>query len=172
MVIWIIGLAGAGKTTVGRALYARVRAAKPNVVFLDGEDVRQVMGNDLGFTPEDRLSAAMRISRLCQLLDRQGIDVIVATLGGYPDVLAWNQTNLPKYHEVYLDVPMPTLEQRDQRGLYSGFKAGDLKNVVGLDIPFIPPTNPTIRLDTSTPLTMVQDHVTAILQTINARTDD
>ena len=37
MIIWLIGLSGAGKTTVGTRLAARLRADLPGLVYLDGE---------------------------------------------------------------------------------------------------------------------------------------
>ena len=67
MVIWIIGLAGAGKTTIGREVYHRIKRQKPNVIFLDGDDVRAIMGNDLGHTIEEREVNAWRISVLRSL---------------------------------------------------------------------------------------------------------
>jgi len=39
VVIWLIGLAGAGKTSVGRALYERVKSLEQATVFLDGDHV-------------------------------------------------------------------------------------------------------------------------------------
>ena len=80
MVIWVIGLAGSGKTTVANMLCDAFRAAKKPVVLLDGDNVRVVFGNDLGFTKRDRLINARRIRNLCYLLDQQGMNVVCAIL--------------------------------------------------------------------------------------------
>ena len=37
-------------------------------VLLDGDALREVFGNDLGYTAEDRFKCSMRYSRLCRLL--------------------------------------------------------------------------------------------------------
>ena len=39
---------------------------------------------------------------------------------------------------------MAVLVSRDQKGLYSGAKAEDVKNVACIDIEFAPPTNPDL----------------------------
>ena len=113
MVIWIIGLAGAGKTTIGSQVYNLLKSRKPNVVFLDGEDVRTIVGDDLGHTIEDRKTNIWRICRLCHCLDKQGIDVVCSTLSNQHDAQEWNRKNYTQYFEVYLDVPMDVLVARD-----------------------------------------------------------
>ena len=53
-VYWITGLSGAGKTTIGKLLYKKMKEKHPNTVFLDGDTLRKVFGDDLGYTKEDR----------------------------------------------------------------------------------------------------------------------
>ena len=142
MVIWLIGLAGAGKTTIGREVFSRLKARKPNVVFLDGDHVRAIMGNDLGYSVEDRRANAWRICRLCHYLDSQGIDVVCAILSLFHDTQDWNRQNYSQYFEVYVDVPMDELINHDQKGLYSKVLTGEMKHVVGVDISFEPPPHP------------------------------
>lgn len=158
MVIWIIGLAGAGKTTVGRALHALLQQGGRTVAFLDGDHVREMMDNDLGHTLEDRRRNGRRMSRICHYLDSQGIDVVCATLSQFDEHQGWNRANNSRYFEVYLDVPMAVLEARDQKGLYSGARAGKIRDVVGVDMPFPPPKNPDMVIaGLDTPDTMARN---------------
>ena len=166
MVVWLIGLAGAGKTTIGRALYARIRAQKPNVLFLDGDDVRTIMGNDLGHTMEDRHANAWRICRLCAYLDRQGVDVVCAILSLFPDTRAWNRDHYSRYVEVYIDVPLEVLKARDQKGLYSRAEAGLISNVAGMDLRFVPPRSPDLVLHNADVGGGTDPHVARIMSTI------
>ena len=82
---WLTGLAGAGKSTVGRELAALLRREKSAVILLDGDELRAVMsvaGNPdsaAPYSPASRADLAMRYSRLCAMLTRQGHDVICAT---------------------------------------------------------------------------------------------
>ncbi len=46
-VFWITGLSGAGKTTSGRELCSRLRAAGRPVSFLDGDSLRAAIAEDL-----------------------------------------------------------------------------------------------------------------------------
>ena len=118
-VYWLTGLSGAGKTTIGKLLYQKLRAQQDNVVFLDGDQLRQVFGDDLGYTPEQRLKSAMRNARLCKLLFDQGLDVVCCTISMFDSVRDWNRTHIPGYCEIYVKASMETLRRRDQKGLYS-----------------------------------------------------
>ena len=71
MIIWIIGLAGSGKTTIGKIVYAELKARKPSTVFLDGYRFRMIMGNDLGHTLKDREANGERMFQLCSYLDSE-----------------------------------------------------------------------------------------------------
>lgn len=145
-VYWITGLSGAGKTTVGRLLYEKLHKAKDNVVFFDGDQLRQVFGNDLGYTKEDRFQCAMRYSRICKLLADQGIDVVCCTISMFDQVRKWNRENIKSYQEIYIKVPMDVLRQRNQKGLYSGAVDGKVKDVVGLDLELELPKEPDLEI--------------------------
>jgi len=146
-VYWITGLSGAGKTTLGRALYRKLRGAKPNAVFLDGDELRGVLGDGLGHSLEDRRRLAMRYARLCRLLADQGHDVVCATISMFEDVRRWNRTRIRDYREIYVRAPIAVLRRRDRKGIYRAAARGRLKDVVGVDQPFEEPRNPDLVVD-------------------------
>lgn len=146
MIVWLIGLSSAGKTTIGRELYERITANRNDVLFLDGDNLRHVWGDDLGHTAEDRYENGWRYCRLGQLLDDQNIHAICCVLSLFEEHREWNRNNLSSYFEVYLDVPMETLEKRDTKDLYRQAHDGEMKNVVGVDIPFEEPEAPDLVL--------------------------
>ena len=154
-VYFFTGLAGAGKTTIGGLFHQRLKATKPNVVLLDGDEIRVAFGEDVGYTQPERLRWAGRIFRVCKLLSDQGIDVVVCSIAMYESVRRWNRENIPNYKEIYIKVSKDTLLQRNQKGLYT---AG--KNVVGIDLPFDEPQSPDIVVlndGDRTPLELVEE---------------
>src|ERR1700678_2126227 len=145
-VFWITGLSAAGKTSIGRALSSHLRASGCPVVFLDGDTLRAV-SNDLGYSAENRRSAAMRNGTLCRMLAEQGFDVVCSTISLFHDVQRWNRENIPRYSEIFVRVPLEELKRRDFKGIYSAAGDGQAANIVGLDIPPELPEAPDLILD-------------------------
>lgn len=139
-VFWITGLSGAGKTTVGKLLYNKIRENNKAVVFLDGDTLRQVFGDDLGYTREDRYKSAMRNARLCRMLSDMGITVICSTISMFDSVRDWNREHIADYCEIYLKVSPKVLLERNQKGLYEQ----EISNLVGFGIDMEEPKKPDI----------------------------
>lgn len=138
-VYWVTGLSGAGKTTITTELVERLRRGGFQVVHIDGDIVRNMLGNDLGYDLKDRITNAYRIARLCQFLQEQGLIVVCSTMSLYSEVWEWNRNNLHSYKLIYVKVDQEVLRKRDQKGLYSGVENGESSNVVGVDLPFQEP---------------------------------
>lgn len=143
-VYWITGLSGAGKTTIGKLLYTYLKQKKENVLFLDGDILREVYGNDLGHSLEDRYKVAMRNARLCQIVAHQNIDVVCCTISMFDEIRTWNREHIAHYKEIYLEVSMRILKERNQKGLYTDVQLGRTKNIVGMDLHLEFPQNPDI----------------------------
>jgi adenylylsulfate kinase-like enzyme len=143
-VYWITGLSGAGKTTIGTLFYQHIKAQKPNVIYLDGDILREVFGGSHGHAPEVRKKLAMQYSRLCKMLSEQGVDVVCATISMFHSVREWNRQNIKKYVEVYIKVPIDVLIERDQKQLYSRALKGEMEHVMGIDVPVEEPGNPDV----------------------------
>lgn len=162
-VFWITGLSGAGKTTIGRELWTRLRASGRPTVFLDGDILRQAIAEDLDHSAPGRQRSAMRNARICRVLSVQGVDVVCATISLLHDVHRWNRANIPGYREIYLRVPIEELVRRDPKRLYAGARRGEPKNVVGLDIPPEEPKKPDLiienhgRLDAAAAVDLILD---------------
>lgn len=145
-VYWITGLSGAGKTTIGKVFYQKLREKHDNVVFFDGDMLREVFGNDLGYSDEDRRKCAMRYSKLCDLLQKQGMYVICCTISMFDSIRQWNREHIDNYCEIYVKVSDQTLIERDQKGLYSRYQSGEEKELAGFQVGVELPKNPDLIL--------------------------
>jgi len=146
-VFWITGLSAAGKTSIGRALSSHLRASGCPVVFLDGDTLRKDVSSDLGYSAEDRRSAAMRNGMICRMLAEQGFDIVCATISLFHDVQRWNRENIPRYNEIFVRVSLEELKRRDAKGIYLLANGRRAANVVGVDIPAEIPESPDLILD-------------------------
>lgn len=137
-IFWITGLSGAGKTTVGKIVYDKIKSKKDNVVLLDGDVLRNTIAADLGYTQEDRHESARRNTRLCKLLADQNIDVVCCTICMFEDIRRWSRENNENYVEVYLKVSMDVLKKRNQKNLY----VDSQNELVGLGVCMEEPEHP------------------------------
>jgi cytidine diphosphoramidate kinase len=151
MVIWIIGLSGAGKTTLGKALVAAWRQNAPNTVLVDGDEIRKLFRQDVeasAYELDGRRRNAERMVALCEWLDRQDMNVVCCILSLFQEMRDANRARFSRYFEVYLDAPLEALIQRDQKNLYAPALRGETRNVVGVDIPFAAPLAPDLTIET------------------------
>jgi bifunctional enzyme CysN/CysC len=55
-----------------------------------------------------------------------------------------------EFIEIFVDTPLAIAEERDPKGLYQKARRGEIPNFTGIGSPYEAPTNPDIRVDTST----------------------
>ena len=146
--IWITGLAGSGKTTLAEVVVSEGRACGEEIVWLDGDLIRDFMGarTAASYTQEGRKKLSRMYGELCSFFVRRGFSVVISTVSMHPGVSEWNRKNIPGYFEVFLSVPATTLLRRNKNNMYSG-----LTDVVGLDIAAKFPKFPdlTVQIGTS-----------------------
>ncbi len=146
-VIWLTGVSGSGKSTIGEVVYKKLKELDPSAIYIDGDTIREIFDHDLGYSLEDRNKNAFRITRLCKFLRGQNISIVCAanlTSQHYRD---WCRENIEGYFEVFLKVPIDVLIKRDCKGLYARAQSGEIKNVVGVDIPFKEPEQPNLVIN-------------------------
>ena len=151
MVIWVTGLSGAGKTTLCQALFQELKPRMPQLLALDGDIIRTVLGGGLGYREEDRVVQITRLQNLAKMLSDQGLVVLVAALYASPQLLSWNRQNIDGYYEVYLEASTESLTERDTKGLYPTPDKPGIPNVVGVDIKWHPPEAPDLKINTDNP---------------------
>jgi adenylylsulfate kinase-like enzyme len=146
MVWWITGLSGAGKSTVSRLVRDGLQARGGAALLLDGDVMRDILGETLTHAPDDRRRLGLTYGRFAREVAGQGIDVICATISMSHAVREWNRAHIPRYREIYLRVPLSELERRDPQGLYAIARGGG-GQVVGADGAFEEPQCPDLVID-------------------------
>ena len=144
-VVWITGLSGSGKSSLANELAKLFRRQKRPVILLDGDDLRYVFDgkaeqNNI-YAKEQRVRLALQYSKLCEVVAKENVLVIVATISLFDEIHKRNRSRINGYVEVFLDIPVSELEKRDPKGLYSRFRAGEITNVAGLDLEVDFPTD-------------------------------
>jgi bifunctional enzyme CysN/CysC len=150
-VIWFTGLSGAGKSTIANLLEKRLHALGRHTYLLDGDNVRQGLNKDLGFTEADRVENIRRVSEVARLMADAGLIVLVSFISPFRAErrTARGLMGEGEFYEVFVDVPLEVAETRDPKGLYKKARRGELKNFTGVDSPYELPEAPEVKIDTT-----------------------
>jgi len=146
--VWLTGLPSAGKTSIARELLALLRGEGRFADLLDGDEVRRGLSADLGFDRKSREAHAGRVTFVAKLLARNGAIPIVALISPYRTSRAHARSEIGHFVEVYVNTPIEVCEQRDVKGLYKRARAGEIKEMTGVDDPYEPPESPEVVVDT------------------------
>jgi adenylylsulfate kinase len=117
--IWITGLPGSGKTTLGASLTNYLRQIGMTVAHLDGDQLREAIALREGYDSETRLSFAKSYQALAKILVSQEITVVMTTVSMFREIYETNRAEFANYFEVYLDVDFETRISSQRETLYS-----------------------------------------------------
>jgi adenylylsulfate kinase len=148
VVVWFTGFSWAGKSTIAEALTDKLRSQGCKLEVLDGDEIRENLTKDLGFSKEDRDTNIRRIGFVAQLLARNGVIVLVPVISPYRAIREEMRASIDNFVEVFVNAPISVCEERDVKGLYKQVRAGKIKQFTGIDDPYEPPTNPEVECRT------------------------
>jgi adenylylsulfate kinase len=150
--VWLTGLSASGKTTIACTLEQVLIDQGHNSYRLDGDNVRQGLNKNLGFSAEDREENIRRIGEVSRLFADAGLICISAFISPYrkdrDEARRLHEEAGLRFIEVHVATPLAVCEQRDPRGLYKRARAGELKGFTGIDDPYEEPPKPDITLHT------------------------
>ncbi|EKX67071.1 adenylyl-sulfate kinase [Streptomyces ipomoeae] len=149
--VWLTGLPSAGKTTIAYELAGRLREEGHLVEVLDGDEIREFLTADLGFSRADRNTNVQRIGFLADMLARNGVKALVPVIAPYADsreaVRKRHDASGAAYLEVHVATPVEVCSVRDVKGLYAKQAAGEISGLTGVDDPYEAPVNPDLRIE-------------------------
>ncbi|WP_099865280.1 adenylyl-sulfate kinase [Pararhizobium haloflavum] len=149
-ILWFTGLSGAGKSTVADAVEQRLFSMGCRTMSLDGDNVRQGLNRDLGFTVEDRVENIRRVAEVARLMLDAGLITLVSFISPFRSEreLARSLAGDGTFLEIFVDAPLRVCEERDPKGLYRKARSGSIPNFTGIGSPYEAPTDPELRLQT------------------------
>ena len=150
-IIWITGLSGSGKSTLAYALEQRLYKMGCRTFVLDGDNMRQGLCGDLGFSEEDRKENIRRVGETAKLFYEAGLIVIAAFISPKKEERDRVRALVPvgDFIEVYCECPLEVCEQRDPKGLYKKARLGEVNNFTGISAPYDTPINADVRIDSA-----------------------
>ena len=150
MCLWMTGLSGSGKSTIGNALEMAIYKMDKHTYILDGDNLRLGLNCDLNFSNNDRTENVRRVAETAKLMVDSGLIVIVGLISPFRSERDWVRSifNPNEFKEIYLSTSLNECEKRDVKGLYKMARGGIIKDFTGISSPYEEPLNPELTIDT------------------------
>ncbi|MBX3020568.1 MAG: adenylyl-sulfate kinase [Bdellovibrionales bacterium] len=150
LVVWTTGLSGAGKSTLTRQLERRLFSMGVNTYVLDGDNIRQGLCSDLGFSDTERSENIRRVAEVAKLFAESGTVVLTAFLSPFEEdrARARDIIGVDRFVEVFVDCPIEECEKRDPKKLYQRARQGEVTHFTGLSSRYERPQSPDVHLRT------------------------
>lgn len=174
MIIQLCGLSGAGKTTIANSVKKRALSYGTPLEIIDGDNYREFLCKDLGFSKADRAENIRRLGFVASRLSGHGIISIISAINPYRSVRDELSNAYDHVKTVFVDCPVNELINRDTKGLYKRALLPEghpdkLMNLTGINDPFEAPLAPDLHLRTNekTIAACTNELFSFILQSVN-----
>jgi len=142
IVFWITGLSGSGKSSIGNKIVKDINKNYGKTIIIHGDDIRNIY-NIKNYELKNRLALGKSNSDLCNLISKQGINVVFTTVGLFYQLHKYNKSNFKKYIEIYIKSDIKDLLKNNKKKFYKNKN----KLVWGLDLKPEFPKKPDITLE-------------------------
>jgi len=151
LTLWFTGLSGSGKSTLTSLVNKELFQLGCHSFILDGDNIRNGICKDLGFSKNDRAENVRRVGEIAKLFSEAGIIVLAALISPFLSDREKVRSLFSNddFIEIYCKCPIETCENRDVKGLYKSARKGNIKEFTGISSPYEEPINPELVLDTS-----------------------
>jgi len=148
IVLWIMGPTSSGKTTIARRLRESWPGSMPAVMHFDGDEVREMFGENLGFGAQDRLRVVKSLVHFANKCVDSGVDAIVSALTANSDAREYVRAHTKNLVVCFLRCSIEGCAERDPKGLYEKAKSGEIQSLIGFNTPYVDPDSFDICIDT------------------------
>lgn len=149
-VLWFTGLSGAGKTTLSRNVEEGLVKQGIRSVVIDGDQLRQGLNADLGFSEADRKENMRRAAEVSTMFLNQGFVVLVSMISPSSEAREEIRRRFSPgdYAEIYVKCSIEACEKRDPKGLYQKVRKGEIRRFTGIDAIYEPPVFAELTVNT------------------------
>ena len=136
---------------------------------MDGDNIRQGINKDLGFSSEHRTENIRRIAEIANLFVDSGIVTLASFVSPYKKDREEVKkiVGSDKTIEIYVSTSLEECERRDVKRLYQKARKGEITNMTGISAPYEKPLNADLEIDTVSE--SIEESVQKILQLIEKR---
>jgi len=147
--IWITGVSASGKSTLGGKLFNDLKAiGVNNVKLLDGETIREELGDTHGYRTNDRNAILDKTIKTARECNENGIIVIVSTISHKNAIRQKARNIITNFMEVFLNCPLEVCIERDYKGHYKKALNGEYEDFIGITEAYETSKSPELVINT------------------------
>jgi len=144
MVIWLMGISGVGKTTLGNKLKEYLDNLNKKSFIIEGGAVRTFFDNELGYSKEDRKANVKRTILSAYTVSQNGIVAIVCNISPFEELREFARRKIGNYNEIWLKRDLELCKK--VKKMYQ--KNVGKTEIVGIDLEFDEPKNSDLTVHT------------------------
>ena len=132
-VFWMYGLSGSGKSTLAIQVERDLHQSNIHSIILDGDNLRNSLNKDLGFTDKDREENLRRACEVAKMLAVNGLVVIASFITPRRKFRESAREIIGKefFNEVFVKASYKKCKERDVKGLYAKAEKGEINQFTG-----------------------------------------
>tara|TARA_B110000008_G_C16705515_1_gene458600 strand:+ start:132 stop:668 length:537 start_codon:yes stop_codon:yes gene_type:complete len=142
ILFWVTGLAGSGKTTLGKKIKKDITKIYGPTIMISGDDIRKIFTLK-GYGYNERVAILKKYGLFARYITQQKINIILAVVGMFEEQRQWNRINIENYIEIYIQSSVKNIIKLNKKKIYN------LKNsekIVGVNIKPEYPKKPDIKI--------------------------
>ena len=142
--VWITGLPASGKSTIAEALKNQLASRGVDAAVLESDVLRKIFADHRPYEAAGREAFYRQMAFVGRLLVEHGVPVIFDATANRRAYRERARSEIARFLEIYVDVPLEVCMARDPKGIYRSAAAGQATNVPGLQDPYEPPESPDV----------------------------